>query len=147
MPRIEDSIHIERPVSDVFAFATDPANQTLIASNMLTFEVDGPMEKGARPEGVTKVAGRRVEWTSEVTEFEPGRKMEVRSVDAPMDFHITWTYEPDGDGTRVGFVQEVPSIGGFFGRMSDPIVTKLYARDVRANLENLRTLLEEGEGS
>jgi uncharacterized membrane protein len=145
VPRIEESIHIDRPVSDVFAFATDPANQTLIAANMIAFDVDGPMEKGARPEGVTKVAGRRVEWTSEVTEFEQDRRMEIRSLEAPMDFHITWTYEPDGDGTRVGFVQEVPSVGGFFGRMSDPLVTKLYGRDVRANLENLKLLLEDAE--
>lgn len=143
VPRIEETIHIDRPVGDVFVFATDPANQTLIASNLIAFDMDGPMRKGARAEGVVKVAGRRVEWTSEVVEFEQDRKVEIRSVESPMAFHITWTYEPDGDGTRVDFVQEVPSIGGFFGRMSDPLVTKMYARDVRANLGNLKTLLEE----
>lgn len=145
VPRIEESIHIDRPVDEVFAFATEPANQTLIASNMLAFETDGPMRKGARSEGVTKVAGRRVEWTSEVVEYEQDRRVEIRSVDAPMDFHITWSYTADDGGTRVDFVQEVPSVGGFFGRMSDPIVTKMYARDVRANLENLKVLLEELE--
>jgi uncharacterized membrane protein len=142
MPHIEESIHIDRPVSDVFAFATDPANQTMIATNMIAFEMDGPMEKGARSDGVTKVAGRRVEWTSEVVEFEQDRRVEIRSVEAPMDFHITWTYEADREGTRVGFVQEVPSLGGFFGRMGDTLVTRMYERDVRSNLDNLKALLE-----
>lgn len=144
MPRIEEHIHIDRPVADVFAFATDPDNQTLIASNMVSYEQDGPTEKGARPRGVTKVAGRRVEWTSEITEFHVDRRMELRSVEAPMDFHITWTYTEEDGGTRVDFLQEVPSLGGFFGRLGDPVVTKMYSRDVRGNLENLKVLLEEG---
>lgn len=145
MPHIEEHIHIDRPVPDVFAFATDPSNQTVIAANMIAFELDGTMEKGARSEGVTKVAGRRVSWTSEVAEFEQDRRVEIHSLEAPMDFHITWTYDEEGEGTRVGFVQEVAEIGGFFGRLGDAAVTKMYSRDVRANLENLKVLLEEGE--
>jgi uncharacterized membrane protein len=142
MPNIEEEIHIDRPVSEVFTFATDPANQTVIQANMVEYELDGPMEKGARPAGVTKVAGRKVEWTSEITEYDEDRRVELRSVEAPMDFHITWTYEPEDGGTRVRFVQEVPSLGGFFGRLGDQIVTRMYSRDVRTNLEHLKALLE-----
>lgn len=145
MPRIDESIHIDRPVSEVFAFATEPANQTLIASNMIEFSMDGPMRKGARADGVTRVAGKKVAWSSEVTEFEADRRVEIRSLQAPMEFHITWTYEPDDGGTTVRFEQEVAEIGGFFGKLSDPIVTKMYARDVHSNLTHLKLLLEEGE--
>jgi uncharacterized membrane protein len=144
VPRIEEHIHIDRPVSEVFTFATDPDNQTLIAANMVRFDMDGAMRKGARSEGVTKVAGRKVEWSSEVVEFEPDRRVEIRSVEAPMDFHITWSYDAEGEGTRVGFVQEVPNVGGFFGKLGDGLVTKMYSRDVRANLENLKALCEDG---
>ena len=144
MPRIEESITIDRPVEDVFAYVTDPDNQTTIQSNMIEFHADGPMEKGTRTNGATRVAGRRVEWTAEVTEFQPDRRVEIRSLDAPMEFHITWTYEPAGDDAcRVTFEQEVGSLGSFFGRLADPIVTKMYSRDVKGNLENLKTLLEE----
>lgn len=145
MPTVRESIRINRPADEVFAYATAPDHQTLIASNMVEFELDrDQMEKGARASGATRVAGKRVEWTSEVTEYEEGRRLEMRSVEAPMEFHITWTYEPDGDGTQVTFEQEVPEIGGFFGRMADPVVTKMYSRDVRSNLESLKILLEEG---
>jgi uncharacterized membrane protein len=143
MPHIEESIHISRPVAEVFAFATDPANQLLINTNMVAYDSDGPMQKGTHTSGAAKVAGKRISWTSEVTEYEQDRRVELRSIDAPMDFHISWLYEPDGDGTQVRFVQEVDSLGGFFGRLSDPVVTRMYSGDVRSNLENLKILLEE----
>lgn len=82
MPPIEESIHIDRPVDEVFAFATDPDNQTIIMSNLIDHHMDGPMEKGQRAEGTTRVAGRRVRWTSEVTEYEQDRRVELRSLDA-----------------------------------------------------------------
>lgn len=143
MPRIQESVHIDREVPEVFAFASDPDNQTLIASNMISFTMDGPMAKGARAEGVTRVAGKKVPWTSEVTEYHVNDRMEMRSLEAPMEFHITWLYEADDAGTNVTFIQEVPSIGGFFGKLGDAVVTKMYERDVRANLENLKILVEE----
>ena len=143
MPHVKESVHIDRPVADVFAYVSDPDNQTTIQSNMIEFDSDGPMEKGTRTSGVTRVAGRRVDWSAEVTEFHQDRRVEIRSLDAPMEFHITWTYEPDGDGCRVTFEQEVGSLGSFFGRLADPIVTKMYSRDVRGNLDNLKILLEE----
>lgn len=145
MPTIKESIRIDRPVEEVFAYANDPEHQTVIASNMVEFDLDRErMEKGARASGATRVAGKRVEWSSEVTEYLEGQRVEMRSIEAPMDFHITWTYEPDGDGTLVTFEQEVAELGGFFGRIADPVVTKMYSRDVRSNLESLKILLEEG---
>lgn len=143
MPRVEESIQIDRPVEDVFDYVSDPDNQTTIQSNMIEFHSDGPMEKGTRTEGVTRVAGRKVAWTAEVTEFQRNRRVELRSIDAPMEFHLTWTYEPVDEGCRVTFEQEIGSLGSFFGKLADPVVTKMYARDVRGNLENLKILLEE----
>ena len=143
MPHIKESVHINRPVADVFAYVSDPDNQTTIQSNMIEFEADGPMKKGTRTSGVTRVAGRRVDWSAEVTEFHQDRRVEIRSLDAPMEFHITWAYEPEDTGCRVTFEQEVGSLGSFFGRLADPLVTKMYSRDVRGNLDNLKILLEE----
>jgi uncharacterized membrane protein len=144
VPRIEERIHIDRPVAEVFAFNHDPGNQTLINANYESFELDGPMEKGAQPRGVTRVAGKKVAWSSEVVAYDRDRRVEIQSLDAPMEFHIVWDYASDDGGTEVSFVQDVPSLGGFFGRLSDPVVVKMYARNVRSNLESLKVLLEEG---
>ena len=143
MPHIEESTHISRPLSEVFEFATNPANQTVFATNLLSYELLGPLTKGAVAQGVTRVAGKKVEWTAEITEFEQDRRMDIRSLKSPMSWTITWLFTASGDGTDVSFVQDVPEIGGFFGRLADPIVTKMYSRDVRGNLEHLKLLLEE----
>jgi hypothetical protein len=46
------------------------------------------------------------------------------------------------DASRVTFRLDVPEIGGFFGKLADPVVTRMYARDVRASLGNLKEILE-----
>ena len=146
MPTIEESVTIDRPRGEVFAYATDPNKITEFSSNLVEYEQqsDGERGKGAVDRGVAKVAGKRLEFTSEITEWQPGERMVARSIDAPMDFVLTQTFEDAGDGTKVTFHQEVPNLGGFFGKLGDAVVTKMYSRDVRANLESLKIILEEG---
>ena len=145
MPHINESIWIERPAQEVFDFVADPANQMLINSSIIEFEQDGPSRKGATARGVTRVAGRNISWTSEMVEYDEGRRAVVRSVESPVGFEITYTYTPDGnDATTFRFEQETPEMGGFFGKIGDAVATKMYSRDVRAWMENLKILLEEG---
>lgn len=144
MPTVEETIVIDRPRGEVFAFATDPANVPVYSSNLAEFEKtsDGPVSKGTTYRGVAKVAGRSLAWTSEVAEFEEGRHYVNRSVESPMAWEIDIAYEDAADGTRVTWHQDTADFGGFFGKLADPLVTRMYAKDVRSNLENLKELLE-----
>lgn len=47
----------------------------------------------------------------------------------------------ESSGTRFTWHQEMESLKGFF-KFAAPVVLKLYARDVRANLEKAKTILE-----
>ena len=144
MPIVEESVVINRPRDQVFAFATDPANALLWNSNLIEFErlTPGPLQKGTQDRGAVRVAGQRLDWTAEVIEFEEGRRVASRSTEAPMPFEIEATYEDVGDGTKVTWHQESDTFGGFFGKLADPLVTRMYAKDLRSNLENLKELLE-----
>ena len=77
MPVVDESIVIDRGRREVFAFATDPENVPLFNSNMISFEqlTDGPVGKGTRNHGMVRVAGKTIEWTTEVTEFEQDRRL------------------------------------------------------------------------
>lgn len=149
MPNVEESVLIERSKQDVWSFATDPDKATMWQSNVAEYEVvDGSeMREGARVRGVTRVAGRRVEWESEITEHEPEDRWAFRSTDAPMSFEGRYTLEEAGEATRITYHFEVEDIGGFFGKLADPVVTRMYARDVRASLENLKEILESEPGA
>lgn len=144
MPVVDDSIIIDRPREQVWEFATDPENILLTNSNLLEFEqtTDGPMGKGSRFRGVVKVAGKRLEWKTEITGFEPGRRIVYRTVESAIPFSLDITYEDADGGTKIVWHQEADSYGGFFGKLTDPLVTRMYAKDVRSNLETTKELLE-----
>lgn len=144
MPVIDESIVIDRGRSEVFAFATDPENVPLFNSNMISFEqmTEGPVGQGTRNHGMVRVAGRTIEWTTEVTEFEQDRRLMSRSVESPVDFELDINYEDADGGTKVTWHQESETYGGFFGKLADPLVTRMYAKDVRSNLAKLKELVE-----
>jgi carbon monoxide dehydrogenase subunit G len=144
MPTVEETILIKRNREDVFDFASDPENVLLYSSNLIEFEQTspGPAGKGTTNRGVVKVAGKKFEWTSEITEFDRGRRWASRSVESPMAWSIEINYEDDAGDTLVHWRQEAESYGGFFGKLADPLVTRMYAKDVKSNLEKMKELLE-----
>lgn len=144
MPAIEESIVIDRPREEVFDFLTEPSNTPRFDSAMIEVEkLDERIEKGARVRAVIRVAGRSIESISEVVEHHRPDRFAFRSVESPVDFEVRWTLTDLGEGaTRVDFRNEAPNLKGFWGKLADPVVRRMYAHDVRASLENLKELLE-----
>jgi uncharacterized protein YndB with AHSA1/START domain len=145
VPTIEESIVITRPVDEVFAYATDPANVATWQSNIVEYEqeTDGDRDIGARDRGTVRVAGKKMAFTQEVNAWDPPKTATMKSLEAPMSWELSFRFEPLGsDRTRVTIHQEVGEMGGFFGKLGDVMATKMYTRDVRSNLENLKLVLE-----
>ena len=144
MPVVEDNIVINKPRAEVFAYAADSANLLDWSSNIIEYEATppGPVQADTTAKGVTRVAGRNVDWTAKVTELEDGVMYGYQSVESPMAFTFTYRFEDVADGTRVTFRQDTPTLGGFFGKLADPIVTRMYTRSVSTNLANLKEMLE-----
>ena len=143
MLTIDESIVIHRPRLEVWEFMTDPDNVPVYSSNIVEYAmVSGEKQEVGRVcHGVVKVAGRRLELTDEMVEVERGRAGKLVSEDATIPYTLSLHYEDEGDGTKVTWHQEMESLKGFF-KFADQIVLKLYARDVRANLEKAKTILE-----
>lgn len=99
------------------------------------------LEAGRICRGVAKVAGRRLELTDEMVEVDKGSSGKLVSTDATIPYQLTLQYDDEGDGTKITWHQEMESLKGVF-KFADPIVLKLYARDVRSNLEKAKTILE-----
>jgi len=140
MPVIEESIVIARPAMEVFEFLTEPEKIPLYSSNMVEFEQvsGGPRDVGGVARGTVRVAGRRLTFTTEVVEVEPGRLAKSRSADASIPFRLELRFDEVAEGTRVTWHQETDELGGFFGKLGDAVVVKLYARDVKSNLPTPR---------
>lgn len=144
MIRIEETVVIERETSDVWDYITNPENDTAWMSNVLEFEADWDHQPrvGDTSRRVARVAGRRCEFTTEITDVDSGAMFEWRSVEAPFPFENGLHLEATGGGTRLTFYGRTPGMRGFFGRLADPLVARMFSRDMRSNLERLKSLLE-----
>ena len=140
MLSVDESIVIDKPRMEVYEFMLDPDNVPVYSSNVVEYDlVSGEKDKiGRTCHGVVKVAGRRLEFTDELVENEPGRGGKLVSEDATIPYSLS--HPPTrtrAAGTRLIWHQEMESLKGFF-KYADGIVLKLYSRDVRSNLEKAK---------
>lgn len=144
MATIEESIVIGRPREDIRTFMRDPEKQPMWQSNMVEFKKldEGEPKKGTRYLGVTRVAGRTVEWTAEISDWDDVEFYDLQSIESPMGWHLRFDFEEVPDGTRVTMHQDMDPFAGFFGKLAEPLVTRMYSRDVKGNLEKLKDILE-----
>ncbi len=143
MHEVKETIFIKRLPEDVHLFVMDTDNAVLWQSNLVDYELlSEDYRKGSMLRGVNKVAGRKLEWEAEVAEHELGKHALIRSIKAPMAFKLEYVFAAIDDGTDMTYHMAVKEFGGFFGKLADPLVVRLYRKDVRSNLEKLKELLE-----
>ena len=114
MPTVEESITIDRSPEDVWAFLTATDNLPAFESQItrLAQLTDGDVGLGTRYEGATNVLGRKLEWTTEIVEFEPPTRSRTKSVEGklPVRDHVHLgaggqrhpVHVPDRGGVRLG---------------------------------------------
>ena len=142
--REELSVVIDRPMEEVFAFATEPENEPLWQSTSLETEQTsgGPVGVGTTFRNTSKFLGRRIDSTYEVTENEPPRRQCVRATSGPIPGSGCYLFEPAEGGTR--FTQRFEAeIGGFF-RLAEPLVGRAIRRQMDVDMATLKDLLEAG---
>ncbi|WP_175637338.1 SRPBCC family protein [Sinomonas mesophila] len=146
MPEIEESVSISRPPQEVFDVVSNPENIPMFDSSVIHTELigGGPVGVGTRFRGTSKVLGRSFDWTAEIVEHDPPRRSTSKSVEGKLDFTVSMTCEAEDGGTRLTQrIEAASGLGGIFGRIGDPLVEKVQARTVRANLESLAEYLAE----
>jgi carbon monoxide dehydrogenase subunit G len=143
--RVEQTFRVARPPEAVFDYMTDPAHlpewQTVKTSaEQIT---PGPRGAGTRIRERTKPpVGREFEQIVEFSRFERPRMFATHIVEGPAKVDGTWTFAPDGDGTRVQFVAEGPLPGPL--RVLEPVARRVLGRQFARYHEKLRRNLEAG---
>jgi uncharacterized protein YndB with AHSA1/START domain len=138
---------VERPIEEVFTFATDPDNDTLWQSTSLKTEQtsEGPVDVGTTFRNTSKFLGRRIESTYEVIENEPPHKQCVRITSGPIPGVGCYLFEPTDDGGSTRFTQRFEAeVGGFF-RLADPLAGRAIRRQQETDMATLKDMLEAVE--
>jgi uncharacterized membrane protein len=140
------TVTIRRPVADVFAVLTNLENAArwsrAIEETVIT---PGPMGVGTRRRAVVPgFAGRTMENVMELTEFEPDRRLAMRSVSGlPFEVRIAIDFVPLADDSRLDWLVSFDP-GGIL-RPTGPLIAVAYKRTFAKDLATLKAMMESGE--
>lgn len=141
MIHVEDSIIIERPLAEVFAFIADQTNAPrwqpdIIEVRRITGDAIGI---GTKHTAVRKFMGRRMELTNEYIGFVPNYEVTF-SGDGSVRFQTSYFTESVDGGTKVMCRMQMEP-GGLLG-LAEPLIAAGLKRDFATNFRDLKTLLE-----
>lgn len=144
--RVAQTFVVGRPPEVVFDYLTDPSKLADWQTSKTSVEqlTDGAPRLGTRVRERTKPPGRKeFEQIVEFTEFERPLRVHMHIVEGPYPIDGTWSFEPDGDGTRVRFVAAGEARGVM--RVLQPVAKLVIARQMAGYHRNLRRNVEAAE--
>jgi len=134
---------IDKPVKDVFAFITNPANMSKWNSAVVSMEqiTPGAVGLGTKFKNVGEMMGRRIEGEMQVVAFEPDAKYGFQMNAGPVQMNITLTFKTVGTGTKLSLnAQGNP--GGLF-KLAEPVMQGRIKSMMEENLVRLKSVLEK----
>jgi uncharacterized protein YndB with AHSA1/START domain len=140
MVKFEISVHVDRPVAEVFKYMDDPTKTpewNSIVEESAPSET--PVKVGTRISSRARFLGRKVDSTFEVIEHVPNKRF-VQKTDKPFSFKLSNSFEAEGGGTKVVAAFEGEP-GGFF-KVGEPILARIAKKQFQAQLDTAKELLE-----
>lgn len=142
MHTFENTVTIQRPAAEVFAFLADFENipKWNYAIDETHKASAGPVGVGTRYSQTRSIPGRSVE-DFEVTVFEPARRLAIQGQIGPFQAQISYELEAAAGATRlVNNVELDPSRAAL--RLVAPLAAPKIKAAVAQNLGKLKLVLE-----
>jgi len=141
---VKQSIVINLPVEDIFAYMSDLEN--LVDWSSVTITVrnisPGAIHVGATVRSTIRFLGRWSDMTFEIVECEPGRSLTIKSIAGVAPCLFCYQFEPVEDrGTIVSQEAVIHLTGSMLG-LEEPVVTRVVRRQLEHDLLTLKDLLE-----
>jgi carbon monoxide dehydrogenase subunit G len=140
-----NSIFINRPPQEIFNIISDPAKQSLwqTMTESAEWTSNGTNGVGSTMKVVARFLGRKIETEVEVTAWESPRRIDYIFVNGPYPAQVSNLLEPQGEGTLLSAVSQ-GEMGGFF-KLAEGLVARQLEKQLDANFESLKLLLESGQ--
>lgn len=140
MARIESSIQVSKPVTDVFAFMNTADNHARFIPNMTEFKQTSSGafgQVGATVKGLLTYLGFiRIEVPYEIIEHEPHKRLAMKGRMGPFLFRDGYVLSPADQGTQIKFWLELTPTG--WAVLLKPfagLIGRIHAYETLANLK------------
>lgn len=145
MISFKNTVVINRPIEEVFAYLSDVTRQTEWSSAVQSIRLEElePVQQGTRYWQTVKMLGRQAEGLFEISDYQPNRKIGFKSVTGPMPISWSMTLTALQGGTQVDAQSEAEP-GGVF-KLAEPLMGKAMRRQAESDFATLKDLLEASE--
>ena len=140
---VTTEIVIERPPGVVSVYACDPTNAPEWYANITSVEwkSEPVVHVGSRIAFVAEFLGKRLEYTYEIVEFEPGEKLVMRTVEGPFPMETMYTFEETRDGQTRMTLRNHGEPAGVSKLVAPMIATAMKSANAK-DLAKLKEILE-----
>jgi uncharacterized membrane protein len=142
MPKAQRTVVIARPVSDVFAFFTEHANDQKWRSHVKEISAEGPLAVGARVHQVIAgPGGRGIASDIEVTGYQPNSRYAFQAVQGPVRPRGEFRFQPTADGGTEVNLSLAAELSGLKKLLMSRAVQKAMDGEV-GGLQKAKAILE-----
>lgn len=142
MIRQEVTIHVNRPVDQVFAFLADSQNLRTWQSNLIENEqlTEGPIRVGSQYREVRRTGPRQSEIQTAVIEYdEVNNRFSMQTMTKPQ-VTISYALESEPGGTRLNYKFVMVTRGMM--RLLEPLIAGSLRKDTELDFQALKRILE-----
>lgn len=136
------TVHLNKPVEQVFAFLTDTGKLASWQSNLIKSEslTEGPLRTGSRFREVRRINNKEEQIEGEITTLEPNKRLETKTVTKPQAM-VSYTLDPEQGGTRLSYTFVLNTSGAM--RLIEPIMASAIKKGSETDFETLKRILEQ----
>lgn len=142
MIHIEDSIVINRPVEEVFAYVSDLTNAPEWQTGLLEVRrtTTAPLGVGTQFTFVRKFLGRKLEASNVFTVYSPHEIITFVTTSGPVAVEASYLFQTQAAGTQMTCRMAMKAEG--FSRLAEPLIAASVRREMSAEFGYLKDLLE-----
>jgi uncharacterized membrane protein len=140
---VSTEIVIERPPGVVSVYACDPTNAPAwySAIKSIQWRSEPVVHVGSRIAFVAEFLGRRLEYTYEIVEYEPGKRFVMRTAEGPFPMETIYDFEETREGHTRMTLRNHGEPSGVSKLMTPMIQTAMRSANEK-DLAKLKTILE-----
>ena len=137
----EVTIHLNKPVDQVFAFLMDTSKLSTWQSNLIKSEqlTEGPLRTGSRFREIRRINNKEEEIQAEITALEHNKRLETKTVTKPQAM-VSYSLDPEQGGTRLKYKFILITSG--LMRLMEPMIASSIKKGTEADFETLKRVLE-----